>query len=125
MANTVLNVYHCPRCGLTVEVTSPGAEPVCCGEPMKLCRENTVDAAREKHVPEAESFAGGTKVRVGSTAHPMTPEHYIQWIEVVNGPYVNRRYLKPGEAPEAEFYVPYADKLVIRAYCNLHGLWKK
>ncbi|MBQ7695821.1 MAG: desulfoferrodoxin [Lentisphaeria bacterium] len=125
MANTISSVYHCPHCGLTVEVTSPGADPVCCGEKMILCRENTVDASREKHVPVPEALAQGTRVRVGSAEHPMTPEHYIQWIEVINGPYVNRRYLKPGEAPVAEFYVPFSDKLEIRAYCNLHGLWKK
>ncbi|MBR2374625.1 MAG: desulfoferrodoxin [Lentisphaeria bacterium] len=125
MANKILDVFRCSHCGLTVEVTAPGATPVCCGEPMKHCAENSVDAAREKHVPVAEDLNPGTRVKVGSVAHPMTEEHYIQWIEVINGSYVNRRYLKPGDAPEAEFYVPYSDKLVIRAYCNLHGLWKK
>ena len=125
MQNAIHDVYRCSHCGLTVEVTAPGAAPVCCGEAMKLCVANTVDAAKEKHIPVAVDINPGTKVKVGSVDHPMTEEHYIQWIEVINGHYVNRCYLKPGDAPEAEFYVPYSDKLEIRAFCNLHGLWKK
>ena len=66
----------------------------------------------------------GVKVVVGSVAHPMTEEHHIVWIEVFNGAWLNRKYLRPGDAPEAEFYVPYKPGLVVRAYCNLHGLWQ-
>ena len=66
----------------------------------------------------------GVKVAIGSVAHPMTAEHYIAWIEVFNGAWLNRKYLRPGEAPAAEFYVPYKRGLVVRAYCNLHGLWQ-
>ena len=125
MGNKIADVYRCSHCGLVVEVTNPGAAPVCCGEAMSLCVENTSDGAREKHLPVLEAVPGGSRVRVGSVDHPMTAEHYIQWIEIINGPYVNRCYLKPGDAPAAEFYVPASDKLTVRAYCNLHGLWKK
>lgn len=125
MENTVNSIYHCTHCGLTVEVTSPGAAPVCCGEKMLLCKENSSDGAKEKHVPLLEAAGNGCIVKVGSVDHPMTEEHYIQWIEVINGPWVNRYQLKPGDAPRAEFYVPASDKLEVRAYCNLHGLWKK
>jgi superoxide reductase len=119
------SVYRCTHCGLVVEVTAPGATPVCCGEKMTLCNENSTDAAKEKHVPVLEPAPQGCVVKVGSVDHPMTEEHYIQWIEIINGPYVNRCFLKPGDAPRAEFYVPAGDKLIVRAYCNLHGLWKK
>ena len=125
MKNNVSDVYRCSHCGLVVEVTVPGAAPFCCGEPMQLCVENTSDGAKEKHVPVLEAIPGGCRVKVGSVDHPMTQEHYIQWIEIINGPYVNRCYLKPGDAPAAEFYVPAGDKLIVRAFCNLHGLWKK
>lgn len=125
MENAINSVYHCDHCGLTVEVTAPGAHPVCCGEKMVLCSENASDGAREKHVPVLESAPQGCVVRVGSADHPMTEEHYIQWIEVINGPWVNRYYLKPGDAPRAEFFVPAGENLTVRAYCNLHGLWKK
>ena len=111
-----------------MEVTSAASDvpaPVCCGEHMKLQRENSVDAAREKHVPVVEAVDGGILVRVGETAHPMSEEHYIEWIEVLNGAYVNRCHLKPGDLPQAVFYVPLSPKLVIRESCNIHGLWKK
>jgi superoxide reductase len=86
--------------------------------------ENSVDAALEKHVPVIEKIDGGVKVKVGSVEHPMTPEHYIQWIEVHTENKIYRKYLKPGEKPEATFKLD--EKVVMaREYCNLHGLWKK
>jgi superoxide reductase len=86
---------------------------------------NTVDAAKEKHVPVIEKIEGGYKVSVGSVAHPMTKEHYIEWIELVScdGAYVQRMMLEPDAAPEAVFKCD-ADKVEAMAYCNLHGLWK-
>lgn len=120
-----LEVYKCDLCGNVVEITGEGAGTIsCCNQPMSKQDEKTADSATEKHVPILEDGAEGVKVVVGSTAHPMTEEHYIMWIEVVNGDYVNRRYLKPGDRPEAEFYVPKQDGLLVRSYCNLHGLWK-
>jgi len=120
-----LEIYKCLVCGNIIEVLHAGkGHPVCCGQPMQLQKENTVDAAKEKHVPVLEKTSKGIKIKVGSVPHPMTEEHYIEWVEVINGPYVNREELKPGRAPEAEFYVPGQPGLVMREYCNLHGLWK-
>ena len=119
-----LEVYKCDLCGNIVEVLhGGGGELVCCGESMELFVENTVDAAREKHVPVIEKTADGFKVNVGSVAHPMEAEHYIEWIEVIVGGKAYRQFLKPGEAPEATFCVD-ADQVTAREYCNLHGLWK-
>jgi len=122
---TKLNqIYKCEVCGNIVEMTHTGAgELVCCGQPMKLMEENTVDAAIEKHVPVIEKTENGFKVKVGETPHPMDEDHYIEWIEVVSDIGVNRHYLKPGDKPETEFNFK-ADDVVARAYCNLHGLWK-
>ena len=120
-------VYKCAKSALTVEITNEAAEcdvPVCCGEPMQLMSEQTADKTKEKHVPLLSGSKIGTKVVVGCTPHPMTEDHYIEWIEVINGPYVNRKYLNPGDAPEAEFYVPLQDALIVRSYCNKHGLWR-
>jgi superoxide reductase len=80
-------------------------------------------AVGEKHVPVIEKTADGFKVNVGSVAHPMEAEHYIEWIEVIVGGKAYRQFLKPGEAPEAIFCVD-ADQVTAREYCNLHGLWK-
>ena len=118
-----MQVYECEICGNIVEVLRGGAgELVCCGEPMILLEENTVDAAVEKHVPVVEKVEGGVKVKVGSVPHPMVDEHWIEWIQVVSGGASYRKFLEPGEEPEAVFAVQ--DVELAREHCNLHGLWK-
>lgn len=122
---TQLNeVYRCEVCGNVVEVVHAGVgELVCCGQPMKKLAENTVDASKEKHVPVVERTEDGILVKVGSVAHPMEGNHYIEWIEVMANGKVMRAHLKPGMAPEAKFKCT-GDKFTVREYCNLHGLWR-
>lgn len=118
-----MEIYKCSVCGNIVEVLHGGeGDLVCCGKPMNLLKANTTDAAQEKHVPVVEKVDGGYTVKVGSVAHPMTDEHYIEWIELVAGGAVYRQDLKPGDKPEATFKVA-AGSVKARAYCNLHGLW--
>ncbi|MDD4307317.1 MAG: desulfoferrodoxin [Thermoplasmata archaeon] len=119
-------IYKCDKCGNIVEVLHNGpGKLVCCGEPMRLLKENTTDAALEKHVPVIEIGLNGTvTVKVGSVAHPMEEKHYIEWIELIADGRSYRKFLKPGEKPEAVFMCK-AEKLSAREYCNLHGLWKK
>lgn len=116
-------IYRCQKCGNIVEVINNGADITCCGEPMTLLKENTTDAAKEKHVPVIEKVDGGYKVTVGSVAHPMEEKHYIQWIELLTENEVLRHELKPGEKAEAVFKTD-AKHVTAREYCNLHGLWK-
>jgi superoxide reductase len=119
-----LQVYKCDICGNIVELLHVGGgELVCCGEPMRLLTENTTDAAVEKHVPVKERTGAGLKVKVGEVPHPMTEEHWIEWVEIIVDGKAYRQFLKPGEAPEALFNVE-AEGVVAREYCNLHGLWK-
>jgi superoxide reductase len=119
-----LDVYKCEKCGNIVELLHVGGgELVCCGEPMKLLKENTSDGAKEKHVPVIEKVSGGWKVIVGSVTHPMEEKHYIEWIELIAGTKSYRVHLKPGDKPEALFLVD-AAHVAAREYCNLHGLWK-
>jgi superoxide reductase len=119
-----LEVYKCDICGNIVEVIHEGGgELVCCGQPMKLMTENTVDAAKEKHVPVIEKIQSGYSVKVGSVAHPMEEKHYIEWIELIADGKAYRQFLKPGETPQATFMVE-AASVSAREYCNLHGLWK-
>ncbi|MDO4785423.1 MAG: desulfoferrodoxin [Fretibacterium sp.] len=117
-----LSILKCDKCGCMVEVLNTGCGEIsCCGDAMKLLKENTTDAAQEKHVPVFE----GSEVKVGSVAHPMAEEHYIEWIEVICGDKICRRFLKPGEEPKAEFSGSCnCSKTIAREYCNLHGLWK-
>lgn len=121
-------IYKCEECGNIVAGRHPGnGELVCCGKPMVHKVENTVDAAKEKHVPVAEFTDKGLLVKVGSVAHPMEEKHYIEWIEVIADNWSMIQHLKPGEAPEALFNCDKARLAgttpVIREYCNLHGLW--
>jgi superoxide reductase len=119
-----LEVYKCEVCGNMVEVLHGGVgELVCCGQPMKLCRENTVDASLEKHVPVLEHTQEGIKVKVGSVPHPMEEKHFIEWVELIVGDKAYRQFLKPGESPEAFFQLK-APQATAREYCNLHGVWK-
>jgi len=116
-------VYKCEICGNIVAMVHPGGAPLfCCNQKMNLMTENTVDAAKEKHVPVIEIGADSITVKVGSVAHPMTEEHYIEWIELQADGKSYRQFLKPGEKPEATFPV-IAKKVTAREYCNLHGLW--
>mgnify|MGYP003619677436 CR=1 FL=1 len=120
----VLEVYKCLKCGVIVEVMSAGGGTLsCCDAPMKLMKEGSTDGALEKHVPVIEKTANGYKVKVGSVAHPMQDDHWIQWVELVADGVSYTRFLKPGDAPEAEFCVS-GNNVYAREYCNLHGHWK-
>jgi superoxide reductase len=117
-------VYKCSICGNIVEVLHAGVgQLVCCGQPMKLLTEKSVDVGLEKHVPVIEKVGNKVKIKVGSVPHPMEQKHYIEWIEVIADGRVYRKFLRPGEKPEAEFEIT-AEKLEAREYCNIHGLWK-
>ena len=117
-------VYRCNVCGNIVEVLHTGkGELVCCGEPMELLQEKTVDVGQEKHVPVVETAVRGIKVKVGSVPHPMEEKHYIEWVEIVTDGEICRQFLKPGDKPEADFDAV-SQKVIAREYCNIHGLWK-
>jgi superoxide reductase len=117
-------VYKCNICGNIVEVLHSGVgKLVCCGQPMELLTEKSVDVGLEKHVPVIEKAGNKVKVKVGSVPHPMEQKHWIEWIEVIADGRVYRKFLNPGEKPEAEFEI-IAEKLEAREYCNIHGLWK-
>lgn len=119
-----LEIFKCEKCGNIVEVLHAGpGDLVCCGQPMKLFKENSTDAAQEKHVPVIEKAAGVYTVKVGSVAHPMEDKHFIEFVEIIDGNKICREFLVPGAKPTAEFKSD-ADKVTAREYCNLHGLWK-
>lgn len=118
--------YICEHCGnLATLLQASGVPMVCCGQPMTELLPGTTDAAVEKHVPEVTLEGNNVHVQVGSVAHPMIPEHYIQfiWIETKKGAQLAR--LAAGDKPEAHFTLAEGDQLEnVYAYCNLHGLWK-
>jgi len=124
MATQIDEIYKCNICGNVVEMVYAGAgEIICCGEAMHLLEGKTTEEGNEKHVPVIEKIEGGYLIKVGEVPHPMTPEHYIQWIEVIADGKVYKKFLLPTDKPEAKFEIE-ADKIIAREYCNLHGLWK-
>jgi len=119
-------IYKCSVCGNVAEmIHATPINMVCCEKEMVLQKENTVDAAEEKHVPVVEITDNKVIVKVGSVPHPMEEEHYIQLIEVMSkDKVIAATRLAPGEKPEAEFCLESTEGVTARAYCNLHGLWK-
>ncbi len=120
-------VYKCEICGNITEVLhSAGGELVCCGQAMKLMTAQTEDAGQEKHLPVIKRLDDDTVlIKVGDISHPMTAEHYIEWIEIKTASgKIKKKYLQPDD--QAEFKCVVREKIVwVRAYCNLHGLWIK
>jgi superoxide reductase len=119
------SIYKCGVCGHVVQVLHAGAgQLVCCNQPMEMLTEKSQEEGMEKHLPVIEKTDKGIKVKIGSILHPMEEKHYIEWIQIIAGDKSCRKYLKPGDAPEAEFEVD-SENIIARAYCNVHGLWIK
>jgi len=115
--------YRCEVCGNMVALLKSGGGTLsCCGQPMTKLVANTSDGAKEKHVPDITKENGKVKVQIGSTIHPMTEEHHIEWIGLYTGDKFEVVYLKPGMEPKAEFQE--VSSGTVYEYCNLHGLWK-
>ena len=121
-----LKFFRCEHCGNIIEmVEDKGVPVVCCGQRMTELVAGTSDGAREKHVPVYEVKDNIVHVKVGEVAHPMIPEHYIEWIVLQTKNGVQRKELNPGDKPETCFALCDGDEVeAVYAYCNLHGLWK-
>lgn len=120
-----LKFYICPTCGnVIIKLTDSKVPVVCCGAPMKELVAGTVDAAVEKHVPVVTRNAGNEiTVTVGTVHHPMTPEHFIEWVVLETETGYRVEHLQPGTEPIVKFFE--TEKVIgVYAYCNLHGLWK-
>lgn len=122
-----LELYKCEICGNIVEIVLAGeGELVCCGQPMNLLEEQSMqdEMLQEKHVPVIKMEEDNIAIRVGSIQHPMTEEHYIQFIEAYSKDkrYVKRKYLFPNEEPVLKLKCNCKDTIA-RELCNIHGLW--
>lgn len=121
-----MKFYRCQYCGQIVAIVNDTGMPIiCCGEVMEGMVPGTTDASLEKHVPVFEVKDNKVNVTVGSVEHPMTEDHYIEWIAIQTREGSQRKLLKPGDKPKAEFALVDGDEvLAVYAYCNLHSLWK-
>ena len=118
---------RCEKCGNIVAVVySSGVPVMCCGQKMQQIIPGTVEASREKHIPEYVVEGNKVSVVVGSVEHPMVPEHFIEWVSLQTKFGNQRKQLKPNEAPKVCFTLCEGDEVeAVYAYCNLHGLWMK
>ena len=118
--------FKCSHCGnMIAMVDDKGVPVVCCGEKMTELVPNTTDAAVEIHGPVIAVEGNKVVVTVSSVEHPMVDVHFIEWISIETKEGNQRKVLKPGMAPKAEFALTEGDEVVAAyAYCNLHGLWK-
>jgi superoxide reductase len=121
-----MKFYRCKHCGQIVAIVKKtGAKIVCCGEEMEEIIPGSVDASKEKHVPEYQVKGNRVEVRIGSVDHPMIPEHYIEWVAIQPKLGNQRKALKPNEKPFVSFVLEDGDTVeAVYAYCNLHGLWR-
>ena len=120
-----MKFYKCEHCGnIIAMVKDVGVPVICCGQKMTELVPNTEDAAQEKHVPVYEKKSNILEVAVGSVEHPRAEEHHIEWIALQTDKGNQRKVLKPGDAPKADFALLDGEEVqAIYAYCNLHGLW--
>ena len=119
------DLYRCKKCSNMLQVVREGGRDLlCCGEKMIMLNELDKDGAQEKHLPLIEVEGDRLKVSIGSTLHPMQEEHHIEWVELVAGDNYCRKYFTVGEEARRYFTRP-KGKFTVRAFCNLHGLWKK
>lgn len=121
-----MKFYRCSHCGQIIAIVKETGVPlICCGEKMSELIPGTTDASVEKHVPVFEKVGGKVIVRVGSAAHPMTEEHFIEWVSLQTKFGNQRKRLQPGMEPEVCFCIFEDDEVeAVYAYCNLHALWK-
>lgn len=120
-----MEFFKCETCGnVVIKEVNGGGELVCCGHPMTKLEAGVTDAAVEKHVPAVKLDGNIIKVQIGSVEHPMTQEHFIQFILVEQGDNIQYKRLHPDVKPVAEFKIDPQRPYVVYEYCNLHGLWK-
>ncbi|HHT67539.1 MAG TPA: desulfoferrodoxin [Erysipelotrichaceae bacterium] len=122
-----MKFLRCRICGKIIAMVNdcPKCPTICCGEPMKELVANTEEGAYEKHIPVYNVKDNVVTVNVGSVAHPMINEHYIQWIALETNKGNQRKLLKPGQPPTAQFALLEGEEVIaVYEYCNLHGLYK-
>lgn len=118
--------YVCPVCGqIITKLKDQNIPVICCGQVMKQLVAGEVEASTEKHIPVCEKNGNVVNVVVGSVEHPMSPEHYIEWVCLKSKQTTQIKHLAPTDKPQAVFALANDDEVEeVFAYCNLHGLWK-
>jgi len=120
-----MKFFKCKHCGKIIAIVNDKKVPtICCGEPMVELVPNTEDGAHEKHIPVFKVEGNIVHVEVGEVLHPMLENHYIEWIALKTNLGNQRKILKPGDEPKADFALLPGEKVeAVMEHCNLHGLY--
>ena len=118
--------YIRKHCGnLVAMIRDAGAPILCCGEKMHEIKPGTTEASGEKHIPVYHMDGNTVHVTVGSVEHPMTKEHYIEWICRESEHGIQYAHLDPDDEPRAKFALCEGDEVgAVYAFCNQHDLWR-
>lgn len=121
-----IRFFICNHCGNIIAMVKDSGIPVqCCGEKMEEIIPGTSDGAQEKHLPVYSVNGETVTVSVGAAEHPMTPEHYIEWVCVESDEGLQFKKLNPNASPRVSFSLTKDDNVkAVYAFCNLHSLWK-
>lgn len=121
-----IRFFICNHCGnIIAMVKDSGISIQCCGEEMEEIIPGTSDGAQEKHVPVYNVNGETVTVSVGAAEHPMTSEHYIEWVCVESEEGLQFKKLNSDASPRVTFSLSKGDKVkAVYAFCNLHSLWK-
>lgn len=118
--------FICNHCGNIIAMIKDKGVPIkCCGENMQEITSGTSEGAHEKHMPVYHIDGETVTVSVGEAEHPMTPEHYIDWVCMETEEGFQFKKLSPDMSPKVSFSLTKGDKVKsVYAFCNLHSLWK-
>ena len=119
--------FKCSCCGNLISfIIDKGVPLVCCDEDMVelFPNANAIDESNQKHV-SGIATANDTSAQNSDIPHPMENDHYIEFIYVETENGCQRKFLKPGDSPNARFSFVNDRPIAIYAYCFQHGLWKK
>lgn len=124
--NLCIKFYQCKVCGKVIVIVKDSGMPtICCNEPMEELKPLFTDEGQEKHVPLIQQSGNIVSVKVGGISHPMTKEHHIEWIVLMTDKGIQKKFLCPGDKPEANFILLEGESIIgAYSYCNIHKLWR-
>lgn len=118
-----LQIYKCNICGNLIQVLQEGeGNLVCCGQEMELMSiQYDTNELGEKHTPKVEIKDGIKMVNV--IGHPMTKEHYVQFIETYTKDKneLHLKFFNPEDIPEMKACLN--EEFNSIEFCNIHKLW--
>lgn len=119
-----MRLYKCNDTGLMFEDinnSDNGLELSFCAIKGFIPKEKE-EGLTEKHIPVYKRQGNDLIVTIGSTPHPMTQEHRIEYVELETNKGFYRK--SPNKDPMVTFKLEDDEEVLnVYSFCNLHGLW--